>query len=244
MENKIEIISEVSKLKGKPIIQAFSGSGAIGTILSTYLTQVLNMDEVALIHTDAIPPVAIVKDGKIMHPIRIFASEQISLMSCEVPIPYSQLSNLLEMLVEFYIKNEVSYIVPVGGLPVLYNPEEKAQCYAISYNDNVLQYIQEKEIQLLREGVVYGSIIETLEICQTKELSNCFSLLAECDPGAPSYYSTRRILESLAKIFDFEFDVKEFEAIVKLLKERMLETSRYLEILDEEIAKKTRESHL
>ena len=96
--NRINGIKNLN-IKGKPVIQSFSGSGAIGTILSTFLVKALDMEQVAVIHAEDLPPVAIVKDGLIEQPIRIFQNEQIALMSCEVNIPYDTVPDFIAMLV-------------------------------------------------------------------------------------------------------------------------------------------------
>ncbi|TET76683.1 MAG: hypothetical protein E3J43_06690, partial [Candidatus Heimdallarchaeota archaeon] len=161
--NRINEINNLD-LKGKPLIQSFSGSGAIGTILSTFLVKALKMEQVAVIHADELPPVAIIKGGLIEQPIRIFQNDKIALMSCEVNIPYNTVSDFIEMLIDFYIKSGVSHIVPVGGLPVLQNHFEEIVCYGIANKQETLTFLEKKGIQLLEEGVVYGTVVETLEL--------------------------------------------------------------------------------
>jgi predicted ATP-grasp superfamily ATP-dependent carboligase len=238
--NRINEINNLD-LKGKPIIQSFSGSGAIGTILSTFLVKALKMEQVAVIHAEDLPPVAIIKDGLIEQPIRIFQNDQIALMSCEVSIPYNTVPDFIEMLVDFYIKNEVSYIVPVGGLPSIMSPYEEISCFGIASNKETLSFLEEKEIHLLEEGVIYGTVVQTLELCSTKGFDSNFALLVECDPNTASYDSTKILVQNLAKIFDFEFDEEEFDNVTNIIQSRILESTR---IFREDTMDKTRESHL
>ncbi|OLS30472.1 MAG: hypothetical protein HeimAB125_19190 [Candidatus Heimdallarchaeota archaeon AB_125] len=238
--NRINEINNLD-LKGKPIIQSFSGSGAIGTILATFLVKSLKMEQVAVVHAEDLPPVAIVKDGLIEQPIRIFQNDQIALMSCEVSIPYNTVPDFIEMLVDFYIKSEVSHIVPVGGLPSIMTPYEEINCYGIASNEETLSFLEEKGVQFLEEGVIYGTVVQTLELCNTKGFEKNFALLAECDPNTASYDSTKALVQNLAKIFEFEFDEKEFENVTNIIKSRIMESTR---ILREDSFDKTRESHL
>ena len=238
--NRINGIKNLN-IKGKPVIQSFSGSGAIGTILSTFLVKALDMEQVAVIHAEDLPPVAIVKDGLIEQPIRIFQNEQIALMSCEVNIPYDTVPDFIAMLVDFYIENGVSYIVPVGGLPSVVTAYDEIKCYGVANKAKSLEFLKEKGVSLLEEGVIYGTVVETLEYCNTKEYGSCFALLVECDPNVASYDSTRLLIENLATIFDFEFDEEEFENVTDIIKSRIVESTR---ILREEAMDKTRESHL
>lgn len=228
-------------LKGKPLIQAFSGSGAIGTILSAFLIKTFEMEQVAVIHADSIPPVAMVKGGLIEHPIRLFQSENLSLMTCEVSIPYSILPEFLNTLVEYYVEKEASYVIPVGGLPVLPDNYDNGYCYGVANNSEMVTFLEKKEIVLLEEGVIYGSVVETLELCHMHGFNSCFALLAECDPGIASYHATKQILEDLARIFGFEFDEDKFTEVTRAIKARIEESARYIR---EDSMEKTRESHL
>jgi len=227
--------------KGKPLIQSFSGSGAIGTILSAFLIKALEMEQVAVIHTDSVPPVAMVKGGLIEHPIRLFQSEKLSLMTCEVSIPYNILPEFLNDLVEYYIEKEVSYVVSVGGLPVLPDNHDNGSCFGVTNNTEMISFLEDKGISLLDEGVIYGSVVETLELCHIQGLNSCFALLSECDPGIASYHATKLILENLARIFEFEFDEEKFADVTNTIKARIEESTRYIR---EDSFEKTRESHL
>ncbi|MCG3227337.1 MAG: proteasome assembly chaperone family protein [Candidatus Heimdallarchaeota archaeon] len=239
----MEIINEIKKvnLKNIPVIQSFSGSGAIGTILSTFLISALEMEHVAVIHSESIPPVAIIKDGKIEHPIRLFQSEKLALMSCDIPISYSNTQHFLKMLVDYYIKQGVSHVIPVGGLPVLKDPNNNARCFAITTNDEMLNFLASKSVKILDEGILYGTVVETLELCDSKGFNGCFSLLAECDPGVASYYAAKQILLELSKLFDFEFDEDQFNNVSSTIQRRIDESNR---MVREESFDKTRESHL
>jgi len=236
-------INETGKvdLKDKPLIQAFSGSGAIGTIVSTFLINSLKMEQVAVVHSENIPPVAIIRNGIIEQPIRLFQSEKLALLTCEIPLTYGNIPNFIRMLVEYYIKNNVSHIVPVGGLPIIQDPANSAECYAISSNKEMLSFLEAKGVKILDEGIVYGTPVETLEICETDGFKSCFALLAECDPGVTSYYAARQIIVELSKIFDFDFDEEQFDSVSSTIQRRIEESTR---MVREETLDKTRESHL
>ena len=236
-------INEINKVdfKDKPLIQAFSGSGAIGTIVSTFLINSLKMEQVAVVHSKTILPVAIIKQGLVEHPIRLFQSEKIALLTCEIPLTYGNIPDFIRMLVEYYIKNNVSHIVPVGGLPIIQDPANSAECYAISSNSDMLSFLKEKGVKILEEGIVYGTPVETLEICETKGFKSCFALLAECDPGVTSYFAAREIIVELSKIFDFDFDEEQFDSVSSTIQGRIEESTR---LIREETMDKTRESHL
>ena len=239
----MERIQEIKKvnLKNIPVIQSFSGSGAIGTILSTFLINSLEMEHVAVIHSESLPPVAIIKDGKIEHPIRLFQSEKLALMSCEIPISYSNTQHILKKLVDYYIKQGVSHVIPVGGLPVLKDPNNNARCFAITTNDEMLNFLTSKSVKILDEGILYGTVVETLELCNSKGFNGCFSLLAECDPGVASYFAAKQIILELSKLFDFEFDEDQFNNVSSTIQRRIDESNR---MVREESFDKTRESHL
>ena len=223
------------------MLQSFSGSGAVGTILTSFLTKSLEMEQVAVLHPKNVAPVAIVKKGKIENPIRLFQSENFALMSCEVNIPYDELPEFLELLVDFYIKQGVSYIIPVAGLPAYQYENDEAKCYGVAADDATLDFLEDKGIELLDEGIIYGTIVETMELCRARGFNNCFSLLTECDPVVPSYEPTKEILLALGKLFGLEFNEEQYEEVTSVIKQRIAESSK---LIREETLDKTRESHL
>ena len=238
--NTINKLTHIN-LKNKVLLQSFSGSGAVGTILTSFLTKSLDMKQVAVLHPKNVAPVAIVKNGKIENPIRIFESEKFALMSCEVSIPYEELPEFLEQLVDFYIEQGVSHIIPVAGLPVYQYENGNAKCHGVAANDTILEFLQEKGVNLLDEGIIYGSIVETMELCRVKGFNNCFALLTECDPVSPSYEPTKEVLLSLEKLFGLEFNEEQYEEVTSVIRTRIEESSR---LIREETLDKTRESHL
>jgi predicted ATP-grasp superfamily ATP-dependent carboligase len=145
------------------------------------------------------------------------------------------------MLVDYYIKQGVSHVIPVGGLPVLKDPSNDARCFAITTNDEMLSFLTSKSVKILDEGILYGTVVETLELCDTKGFKGCFSLLAECDPGIASYYAAKQILLELSKLFDFEFDEDKFNNVSSTIQNRIDESAR---MIRDESFDKTRESHL
>ncbi len=241
MTFSIHIVKKEYSLKNKPIIQLFTGSGGIGSIISSFLIKSLRMEEVAIIQTDAVPPVAIVKKGLIEHAIRILESEKMAIMISEVPIPYEDLGEFVENLVSFYIKNEVAYIIPVGGIPSKQNHVDDPNTLAVSYSKEMLELVQKHDIDILEEGVIYGSYVETLALCEKKGFKRAFAILGECNPQEPAYKTSRKLVKALAKIFSFEFDEELFVDIETKIEDKISESR---EIIRQEAIEKTRESHL
>lgn len=241
MTFSMHIVKKDFTLKNKPMIQLFTGSGGIGSIVSSFLIKSLKMEEVAIIQTDAVPPVAIVKKGLIEHPIRILESEKMAIMVSEVPIPYEDLDEFVENLVSFYMKNEVDYIIPVGGIPSKNNHVDDPKILAVSYRKEMLELVQKKDIEILEEGVIYGSYVQTLAVCEKKGFKRAFSLLGECNPQEPAYKTSRKLVKALAKLLSFEFDEKLFDDIETRIEDKISESRQ---IIRQETFEKTRESHL
>ncbi len=240
MNDSIRIIGKLD-LKNKPVIQSFTGSGAVGSIVSSYLVNLLDMKEVAHIQTDLLPPVALIKNGLIEHPIRIFQSNKITLMSCEIPIQYADIYPLIEILVELYIKQGASYIIPIAGIAKTKESKEKPKIYGISYKKEMLDFLEKKTIEPLYDGIVYGSYIETLSLCETRKYKNAFALLVECDSNTPAFHESQLLIEKMGEMFDFEFDKKTFEVVSDKIKTNIDEG---VKLLKQEMIDRTRESHL
>ena len=119
MENSDVVIEERVPLNatGKTILQAFTGSGLVASIVSHHLIENFKLVEKGYVKSSLIPAVGIVRDGIIQRPIRVFENDRYVLILSEVGIQQEDLNEFIEGLFSWYLRVDPATIVIIGALP-------------------------------------------------------------------------------------------------------------------------------
>ena len=65
---------ELLDCKDAVVIDVFPSGGAVSTIVASYIIDALGLEQVGVVESDLVPPVAIIKEGQPLSPVRIYAS--------------------------------------------------------------------------------------------------------------------------------------------------------------------------
>jgi predicted ATP-grasp superfamily ATP-dependent carboligase len=200
---KIQIVeSFASSTTGKTIIQAFTGSGLVASIVAHHLTEKLNLVEKGYISSNLIPSVGIVRDGVIQRPVRIFENETYLLIISEIGVSQDNLTEFIESLFEWYVNIDPASIVIVGALPTGRSADATDLRYNIVASDTMIQnFISEKGLWTMPQGAVYGSVALSLMEANKCGLSS-FAILSHCIATIPDYLAAKKVIEILSITLD------------------------------------------
>ncbi|MEB3765965.1 MAG: PAC2 family protein [Desulfurococcales archaeon] len=208
--------------------------GLVGAITAIHLIKELNMkDIVGIDNYTALPPVAVIMEGKPKLPIRIYAKDNLGVLVTDVPLAPSSIPLFSEALVRYAKSRGVKTLISVTGLG---NPGrieiEKPNLYLIGSNqDDVKQFSEKLNPKDINQGILVGPYAIILKESIRLNLNNIVlmvdSFIDIPDPGAAAV-----AIESLNKILDLDIDVTkllEEEDKIKLrLKELMKETKNVM----------------
>ena len=101
--------AKLEQIKGKnPLfLIGFPGVGMLGNIISSEFIKQLNMEQLGFVDTTDLPAIAVVFDGLIHHPFRLFYSEEKNIVVAQCEIPFNKSSTYLDLarlLTDFAIK--------------------------------------------------------------------------------------------------------------------------------------------
>ncbi len=204
--------------------------GLVGAISSLHMIKELEMKDVVGIDSyTALPPVAVIIQGKAKLPIRIYSYNNLGVLITDVPLAPSSIPLFSEAIVKYAKSRGIRRLISVTGLG---NPGrielETPQVYLIgSKEETVRKYsnlIGSKEIT---QGILVGPFALILKESIRANLDNLVlmvdSFIDIPDPGAAA-----QAINSLNKILDLDIDVskllEEADKIKLRLKELMKET--------------------
>jgi len=75
MEFETEIIAEKPSVKNPVLITSFPGIGLVGTIATAYFINELKLENLGILDSKLLPPIASLYEGVVLPPIRIYESK-------------------------------------------------------------------------------------------------------------------------------------------------------------------------
>ena len=217
-------IREIEELQitNKPIIQAFAGSGMVASIAAYHLIETLGLKEKGYIQVKGIPSLVTVKDGLIQQPLRLYESDELGLVLCDISIPQERIEDVIYHIMCWYKTKDVSWVVVIGGLPTNRRSQgASVQSYGVCNNATIRKQIEEKQVKVMSNGAVYGSIAYSLLEATNLEIP-CLAILGECIATIPDYSATLAVLDTLTKCLDLEFSTEKLNESASQLDEKIL----------------------
>lgn len=194
-------------LNGWTIISGFQGTGLVGTLAAQYMAKKLEAKQIGYVDSNKLPPVAILSEGEIKHPIRIFAAKKYKLLivESELPIPQSLVFEIATELNKWAKLNKAKELISVEGVTV-----EKVgshpKIYAVVSTPS-LEKQTTKHTELLKNGLIMGVAAAVLLESKDQGVKNtCY--LAESHSSFPDGKAAAAIIDRLNIVLGTKIDTK------------------------------------
>ncbi|MCY3414869.1 MAG: proteasome assembly chaperone family protein [Candidatus Heimdallarchaeota archaeon] len=217
---------------GKIIIQAFTGSGLVGSLVSHHLIDNLKLKEKGYITSKLIPAIGIVRKGIIQRPVRVFENESYVLVLAEVGIPQDDINEFIEGLFNWYIEQDPASIIIVGALPTGRPADAIDLKYTlVSSNALTRDFLEQKGLRISQKSAVYGSVAISLMEASKTNIS-AMAILPHCIPSVPDYLAAKKVIEILSHVLDVEIPVSPLDINAIELKEHLIRRKKFKESVD------------
>ncbi|WOF15793.1 proteasome assembly chaperone family protein [Methanoplanus sp. FWC-SCC4] len=222
----IKIVSEMAGADEVIALVGFPGSGLVGSISIQYLVDNADFEFVGSITSKYFPPIAMMVDGVINAPIRIYRKDSFVAFVSDIPIHpticYEVTNGIISWLKGFNLKE----IVVVAGI-VTNTPEKRV--FGVASEQVHLEKIKDTEI--LPMGSISGMPGSILTECKASGIP-AIGLLGET-VNTPDPRSAVSILEVLNSLYKFGVEVEalseqaeEIESSMQKMVEQVRETEK------------------
>ncbi|MEB2793041.1 MAG: PAC2 family protein [Caldisphaeraceae archaeon] len=211
---------------GKPryLILGLPDAGIIGPIVASHMVKSLGMKDVIGIESYTyIPPAAIIKEGSIKYPMRIYVKDDISVLVTDIsPVP-SGIVPLASAIVEFARKRGFEYLIGISGIG---NPSraeiEKPNVYWLATTHDSSKLVEKisSEVKLFPDGIIVGPYAVILKE-SAKRRVNSLLLLADAFIEIPDPEAAAEITKVISKIINVEIDVSQLLQEAETLRLRL-----------------------
>jgi len=209
LDNRVKIIEREEISEGLKVICGLPDVGLVGTIAASHLISKLELEEVAYVRSELLPPIIMLEKGLPRSPIRMFGSQDLIVLSSEIAIPSSAIYPIIESIIDWMWKKKVEIVFTLGGLPIPNRHEiEKPKVFGASSNETLLKMLSGKEIQVIQRGFLVGPQALILSYCTERGIP-AVALLAESFYNYPDPEASSVVIQALNQIIDMEIDVSE-----------------------------------
>lgn len=211
------------------VVEGFPGVGLVGTIATQYLYHHLEMEQVAKMDSDEFPPVAVVHDGLVKLPVRLYEAEghDLVLVVSELPIHPAIANDVADNLVEWSRGQGARQIVSLAGVGTR---ENRGRKFAAATNQNMLGMLP-GDVETFDEGNISGISGSVMMRSSLKEF-DALCLLGETQVYAPDPRAASKAIETLNEMYGLGVDTTE-----------LMEQADQIENQMQQLAEQTKKAH-
>ena len=198
-------------------------TGLVGVISTSHMVEALGMEEVAGIEIlPMMPPVAVISNGRVRTPLRIYYKDNVLALTSETPVPPNVIHPLSRLLVEYAMKRGVEYIVSIVGVA---NPQriniEKPKVYWIASDEKARSLVEKLEdVEGFLNGYLVGPYALVLKNALRLRVPNLV-LLADAYMEFPDPEAAAEVLSRLSRIIGQEIDTKKLLEQAEMIRLRL-----------------------
>ena len=207
MSQEVKIIERKEISRGAVMLFGFPDVGLVGVIAASHLISELNLTEVAYMDSRLLPPLIVLHEGLPHSPIRVFGNHDVLLAVSETAISADTIYSIMHALIDWGRSKNVKTMISMSGIPVQDRQEiEKLKVFAAASSPEMLKRVQDKGVQVLKEGYMVGPQAIMMQYCGKTGVP-AIALLAQCFFNYPDPEAAAELLKELANIEEIKVDI-------------------------------------
>lgn len=213
MTTKIDVykLKDLS-LRGATVIDGFSNTNMINSIVANYLINSLKLDQVGILDSDNSPAVSLIYGSKPKYPASIFADEEknIAVFLSEFTPEQHLVRAIANTMLTWAVENNCKRIITAEALVVQngHTPKEQ-QMFGVGSVDRARHDLEKLDVTPLKTGYITG--VPAILLNSGMRLNfNVICLLAEvwANQGVPDATAAAKLIEVMARLLPkVEIDV-------------------------------------
>ncbi|MBP2132823.1 uncharacterized protein J2128_000744 [Methanomicrobium sp. W14] len=198
----VRVVSESPKGDEVIALMGFPGSGLVGSISMQYLVDNAGFEYIGSITSKYFPPVAMMVDGVINAPIRIYSKDSYVAFVSDIPIHASICYEVTQGILSWLKNYNVKKIVILAGI-VTNTPEKRV--FGVASEPSYLEELKDKT-EVLPMGSISGMPGSLFTECKSLGIP-AVGFLGETVP-TPDPRSSVSVLKVLNEVYNFNVDIE------------------------------------
>ena len=207
MSESIKIVEKKTIPSEATMIIGLPDVGLVGLIATSYIISELNLEEIAYMDSDLLPPVVVLHNGLPHAPLRIYGNQNLIAVISELAVPAPAIYNIMREIVDWGEEKKVKRIVSMGGIP-LENRQtiKEPKVFGAASNQELLDMLSKNGLNIMNEGYMVGAQALSMRYSVSKNIS-AIAILAQSFYNYPDPQAAAMALKELSKISDIKVDV-------------------------------------
>ncbi|MFB6271038.1 MAG: proteasome assembly chaperone family protein [Halobacterium sp.] len=195
---RVRVITEPD-LDSPTLVEGLPGVGLVGKITTDHLVDTYDMEYVASIECDGVPPVAIYDDGArdVLPPVRLYADHDRNLLALQSDVPISrQASSDFAACFTGWLDERDATPLYLSGLPTEdRDPSTLPDVFGIATGDATATHLDDLDIPTPPERGLIGGPTGALINHASNNGIDAAGLVVESDPQFPDPAAAKRLIE-------------------------------------------------
>ena len=207
MSESVKIVEKKTAPSGATMIIGLPDVGLVGLIATSYLITELNLEEIAYMDSDLLPPVVVLHKGLPHAPLRIYGNKNLIAVISELAVPAPAIYTIVREIVDWGKSKKIKRIISMGGIPVENRQSIKEpKVFAAASNQELLDTVSKKGLNLMNEGYIVGAQALSMRYSVSKKIP-AIAILAQSFYNYPDPEAAALALKELSKISEIKVDV-------------------------------------
>ncbi len=207
MSELARIVEKKSIPSGAIMLQGLPDVGLVGLIATSYITSELDLDEIAYVDSDLLPPVVVLHDGLPHAPLRMYGKNNIIATISETAVPAASLHTVMRAFIDWVQSKKVKMVVSMGGIPIENRQAIKEpEVFVAASTKDQLSMLSKKGLKILKGGYIVGPQALTMRYCAERNIP-AIALMAQSFYNYPDPEAAAMVIKELTKIAEIKVDI-------------------------------------
>ncbi|MDK2892175.1 MAG: uncharacterized protein PWQ49_567 [Methanohalophilus sp.] len=202
-----DVMINAGEIKSKEplLIEGFPGIGLVGNIASQQIIEELSMEYIGSMESRFFPPIAVLYDGLINMPVRIYESEEHNLIMVvsDIPISPSSSYDVSKVLINWAGSIGVKEVISIAGIATM---SDEAKVFGAATTKDMLEKI-ENHVEIFQMGTISGISGSIMSECFIQEIP-AISLLGATRSQNPDPRAAAAVINVLNDLYGYSIETE------------------------------------
>lgn len=150
---------------GAVVLSSFPSAGFAATVAAHYVLRVLNLPRIGVLESADSPPIAVVQNGEVQPPIRVYGRPDLAVVVSEFPPTIAATGPIAQAILEGAEQHKARAVICLEGVvphpeseggEEEERPEETVWAVVARRDPSALRFLEPGKVRFLEDGVIGG----------------------------------------------------------------------------------------
>lgn len=204
-EQPFRIITEPIESTNPLLINGFPGIGLVGNIACQHIIDELEMTQKGTVDSKYFPPIAVLFNGMVSMPVRIYESTQhnLVLIISDIPIHPTISYDISKEIINWAKTINVKEIISIAGIATM---SGEHRVFGSATTPEMLEKIKGK-VEIFQVGTISGIAGSIMTTCYLQKMP-AISLLGETHSQNPEPRAAIAAIQAISNIYNIEINTQ------------------------------------